>query len=575
MGRSHSLATLFALARIQWRAALRKQFRRMRTPGGCVFGIVGGVLILGWLGVMMYAPGRGSDADATVAAVEPDLRLFYAQVFLCGFAFLNLMGAFNAKGLYLPKGEIHKLLSAPIATQDLVRYRLFVDAGKTLLSSVIFIALFWQRLPQPAYGIFGIILALFAITIAGRMIGLAIGNANLWIARLFRGTALGRVGFLLGLLVWMGLVMTFVSDGLSERIFGGGEPLVDRMERIAESPIAIALLMPVRPLAELLLAETVGGFLIWLAASVALLVLVFECTARSAGEIREATLTTSEALAKRLGAMRKGHSGLMVMGRTRKPGARVRRLPRLFGRGRGGTVAWAQCIGITRFSMATTLIGLGVVGMVVMLSLQIHGRAEKQVMVSSLLITVLGTMYLAATMRFDFRSNLSRMESMKSWPLPAGRLFFATVFPQALMVTVLIWIGILVRLGVTSNFHPVLAPCLALVPVVVYAWVALDNAVFLFFPVKFIPGQDGALHHIGRSIMLLALRIILLGAAGLVLGVILFVLSEITEAFGWEEGLVESVAPWIFFIGTLAAGVVFSFAGGFALRRFDVSKAVS
>ena len=55
------------------------------------------------------------------------------------------MGAFNAKGLYLPKSELHALLSAPISSADLVRYRLLVGGGKTALSGVIFVALFWNR----------------------------------------------------------------------------------------------------------------------------------------------------------------------------------------------------------------------------------------------------------------------------------------------------------------------------------------------------------------------------------------------------------------------------------------------
>jgi len=82
-------------------------------------------------------------------------------------------------------------------------------------------------------------------------------------------------------------------------------------------------------------------------------------------------------------------------------------------------------------------------------------------------------------------------------------------------------VGILARTVLKGIFHPVLVQCLALTPVVVYAWVSLDNAVFLFFPVKFIPGQDGAVHHIGRSLLLLVLRLFLLSVAGGLLALVI------------------------------------------------------
>ena len=576
MGRSHDLFTLFRLARLHWRAGFRKQFRRMRSPSGCLFGLLGFLLIIGWLGLMVFGPGRGGGVDWGDEGQSEAVRILLVQAFLAAFGFLSLMGAFNAKGLYLPKSELHALLSAPISSADLVRYRLLVDGGKTALSGVIFVALFWNRLPSPGYGVFGILLALFAITILGRMFSLALGNTNLWIGRFFVGRALGRIGFSIGMVVWAAMIGLLVKADNAGELFGGDVDMRARLESAADSPLLTGLLSPLRPFAELVVAETPSQFLLWLGVNVAILVALFELCARSVGEIREATLTTSEALAKRIGAMRRGHTGLAAMGRTeRKVGARVRRLPRLFGHGKVGTIAWAQLVGISRFSLATTLLGLAVVGFAVVMSLEIDGTAKEQVMMSSLLITGLGTMYLGATMRFDFRSSLSRMESIKSWPVPAGRLFFATVLPQVFLITALLLLGVFTSLVVKGVFHPVLIQCLALIPVVVYAWVSLDNAVFLIFPVKYVPGQDGAVHHIGRSLLLLLLRIILLSVAGGFLALVIFALYWGTELVGFDATLVERLAPWILFLGVLIAGWVFTAVGGAALRRYDVSRSIS
>jgi len=578
VGRSHGLLTLLRLARLHWRAGVRKQFRRLRTPSGCIFGVFGMLLIAGWLGFLMFGPSSGGadlgQIDVTGEGV--DLRFFLAQTFLAAFGFLSLMGACNAKGLYLPKAEAQALLSAPISTSDLVRYRLFVDGGKAALSAVIFVALFWGRLPSPGFGVFGILLALLSITVGGRMVSLALGNTNLWMGRMFSGRALGRVAFMVGMVVWFVLVGSMVSSNLVGDFLGGEESLIEQAQVISKNPIVVVLLLPMRPFAELVLAETAVQFLTWLAVDVAILVLLFELCAYSAGEIREATLTTSEEFAKRIGAMRKGHSGLSVMGRLgRKKGKRVRPVPRVFGNGKVGTIAWAQFVGITRFSLATFLMGFVVVGIVVMASLKIDNAAEEEVMFSSLFIAGMGTIYLAMSMRFDFRSSLSRMESIKSWPLPPGRLFFGTVFPQVMLMTLLLVVGIIARIGLSGVFHPVVVECMALIPVVVYAWVALDNAIFLFFPVKFIPGQDGGVHHIGRSLLLLFLRFFLLIIAGIVLAAVLFLLSLAAKFFDLDPQIIESSALWILFVGILCACVVFTFAGGFALRRFDVSRQVS
>jgi len=258
----------------------------------------------------------------------------------------------------------------------------------------------------------------------------------------------------------------------------------------------------------------------------------------------------------------------------------MRRVPRVFGHGKVGTIAWAQLVGVTRFSLGTFLLCFTVVGFLVFVTVNEElagdlGSPRKELMISTALIVVLGTMYLGTSMRFDFRTSLSRVESIKSWPLSARRLFFATVLPQALIMTLLLLAGIASRLALTGTYDPVLLYCAALVPAYVYAWVALDNAVFLWFPVKFIPGQDGAVHHMGRSILLLFLRIFVLASFGAVLAATLFLLSLVSESLGMGAELAENLSYGLLLFGVLAGGALFSLLGGLALRHYDVSKSIS
>ena len=59
------------------------------------------------------------------------------------------------------------------------------------------------------------------------------------------------------------------------------------------------------------------------------------------------------------------------------------------------------------------------------------------------------------------------------------------------------------------------------------------------------------------------------------LALVILLMSLGTEIFNLEEGIIERAVPWILFFGIFGAGGVFTFVGGLALRRFDVSRPVS
>ena len=46
-----------------------------------------------------------------------------------------------------------------------------------------------------------------------------------------------------------------------------------------------------------------------------------------------------------------------------------------------------------------------------------------------------GTLYLCAGLRFDFREDLDAMESLKAWPVRPWRVFLATLLPEVVLVS--------------------------------------------------------------------------------------------------------------------------------------------
>jgi hypothetical protein len=113
----------------------------------------------------------------------------------------------------------------------------------------------------------------------------------------------------------------------------------------------------------------------------------------------------------------------------------------------------------------------------------------------------------------------------------------------------------------------------ALLPLVTLGWVAIDNVVFLFSPVRYTPGQEGALQHTGRSVLLTLLRftalIAALAAAGIPAAIAYFGSRELLELSNDASLWMAGIALWCG-LAAVDAGIVV--AGGSMLRRFDVAR---
>jgi hypothetical protein len=116
---------------------------------------------------------------------------------------------------------------------------------------------------------------------------------------------------------------------------------------------------------------------------------------------------------------------------------------------------------------------------------------------------------------------------------------------------------------------PRLALLVAVVPLAVLVWTSIDNATFLFAPVRTNAAQDGALQNAGRAMMLMLMRMI-----GLALALGLAVIPYAIAAFALELPSVAAVAVGI--LGGLPIVLVevglLVLAGGAVLRRFDVAR---
>lgn len=561
---------LRSLALLKLRGSVRRQLRKVKSVSGCLYAVVGAVLGFGW--VLSLVVGRQAFRGEEP---NPETLQVWAQFGLGIFFLLSAISAASVRGVYLPKQDIERLFSSPVSRADLVRYRMIIDMGRTLFGAIVLALLTFHRMPNPIFGFFGAVTAVLTLGIVRQAFSLILGSAESRIGAFLRFRSLTGVRVILGIAVWVLIMAVLLGGRFTDKLFGGMDAFA-RGEEWLTSSVGQTLLWPFQPWARAMCATSLGEFSLWAGVCVSLGLILFEVTARLPIDYREHSLETSEAISKRISQVRKG--GLFTGGRASQRTAGWR-LPNVFGRGPMAAIAWVKFISIVRKARGTLLIGVLIVTLVTVgVSFLLRDASDEDapleiVMASSGLICLLGITYLGGALRFDFRSDLDRMVQIKSWPIPNKRIFIGTLLPQVLLISVLLTIAILVRVVALGMFRvEVLLIPLAL-PFLAFAWLAVDNAVYLFAPVRFVPGQEGSLHHTGRAIVLLTLRVALIAVAlGVVGGMAAVVFTIGPEVFD----LSVEVAAWIsagfgFFV-LLALNSFLAWVGGRMLGRFDVAR---
>ncbi|MAF65907.1 MAG: hypothetical protein CMJ84_09670 [Planctomycetes bacterium] len=557
---------LSTLARLKLRGTLRRQARRLRTPSGILFALLGLALMTLWLGAILFNRELGDDFGP---ARQP-ASLVMVEACLAAFTVMSLSGALNHRGIFFPPHELETLFSAPVTRGDLVRHRMQVDLARSLFGGVIFSLLIVSRLAHPLLGFAGTFLSLITLSALRQLVSLVLCAAGGRLSGFLGGrlTVLLQIG--LGITLWLGLMMALFGDTFflpeqSSRLHAG-------FERALEGPFLAALVSPWRPWAEMMVAATFAGFLSWALPCALVLPLLFEVTARLGVDYREASIQTAGVIERRI--KRLGTSGPLGSGEVTGAVA-ARRNPWPFGRGPARAVAWIRTAEILRRARGTLLRSALVLGLVTLGAGFVVPVGEAGALGGHIVVAWVGLVYLGAGMRFDFRADFDRLEQIKTWPIGPGRLFLATLLPGALLISLLVATAIGIRALVLGTGHSALALALILgtLPICALAWIAVDNIVFLCAPVRFAPGQVGALHHAGRGMALMFLRLVVMLVA-----LSLVALAAAAAFFAADTGLElggDIARAWAIAAGLgalLAVATALVWIGGRLLHRFDVAR---
>ena len=554
---------LMQLAWFKLRGALRRALRRLRQPAGLVFALLGGGMIALWLSSIFVGSGLMEREAPDPERVRNGARMVGALL-----TFLGASSALNHRGLFLPAEEVERLFSAPLSRAGLVRYRLGVGAVRSLFASLLVGVLTARRAPEPWIAFLGVLLGMQAIGVIAQLTALAAGAVEQrLLRRLARGWFVALVLLGLGLGFFLAFQLTDADPrALPEAVRGL------QLSDLTSHPLFRALTLPFEPWAQVVAAPSWAVAGPWLLVCLGAWLFLWELCARLPIDYRELSLQTSASVSERI--RRSRTLGGSASGARLDPGSATRRVPWVFGRGPMGAVAWRKLVGMARKARGTLFVSLAVLVLLSVLgSVVVEEGGERGVLFGSLLIAGMGTVYLSGGLRFDFREELERMEQHKSWPLAPARIFAATLLPQVLLISALLWLGMGVLAAVSGHSHPGQLYVAALLPLFVATWAAIDNALFLLAPVRALPGQEGVLHNAGRSMVLMLVRLVFLAltaaALALVLGPTAWALHRMSELSSSAVNLVlgaEAAAVLGLLVGVLIH------LGGRALARFDVAR---
>jgi len=541
---------LVLLLRLKRRAYWRGFKRRLSTKRGRLFAFAGALFTLLWLGAMSLGP--------SARQASADFALPTARYILTFFAFLSAGSALLYRGLYMPEDEIERLFSAPLSRPDLVRYRLLTSFGREILFAVFIGILLARRMPRPEFAFLGSLLSMWAITCGSKGLSILVGDAHQKGARLISRIPRGWLRLLVGVGLWAVFALAVMGIGDSELSDAAPRSL---MSIVGDTTWLNWVSFPSLPWARAISASTLSEFLPAFGLCLVLTALLFEIAARIPSDFRELSLQTSAEV--NLKRARAGTTSAMSVSANR------RHLPFVLGRSQFGSIFWMRLTSIIRRARGALIFSVAITGFGAYFISTVFDSAHTEGLVGLGLMCLI---YMSAGLRFDFRSDLDHLESMRAWPVSAAKVFAASILPLVCWESLLFWAA-LIALRLAGFFHAdQMIPCAVLFPPVAIFWVGMENILFLLNPVRIEPGQGAAMQHTGRRLILLLLRMALLAiGAGLVWGG-----TWVGGALGATLGVGEWAETWALSVSLGVVVLVWVgavlWAGGRAFGRMGIEN---
>jgi hypothetical protein len=536
----------------------RGWFRRRGREAGSVRGVlllVVGVLFFSCIFLQpivsyVVTAGHGDHANS----LERMRR--FGPLGLLAYCAMTLLFSSGERAITFTPAEVNFLFPGPFSRRQLLAYKIAGSVLGCLVTSLFMMLLTLSSGTWPVASYIGMTLTLLFLFLFGMALGLVVNTLG---ARAYSRSR----QILLGVLLLVVVVALF-SVGRDLLQLNSAPQLLQRVE---QSLVMQLVLAPLGWFVHTFTARSFQELLAYgwrcLAIDAALVVLVFALDA----DYLEASAVASERVYARLQRIRQ--AGASAAWYTPGKGSRYS-LPSLPWWGGVGPIAWRQMLAALR-SLRGLTIFLAIIGgavLIVPVIAIVGGERSDQPALGVILagaVAVLSLVSLPATLTFDFRGDIDRMDVLKTLPIAPWRIVIGQLLGGVLLLGAIQLGGLSVIEAIFHGVRPALLGALLLCWPANFLTLGVDNLLFLWFPTRQVVVQPGDFQMMGRQMLLLLAKFLVLtiafGMATLV-GILVAVLAGRSMLAGLLAALVVLLGCVVTLVPLLAL----------AFAHFDVAR---
>jgi hypothetical protein len=545
-------SALWLLLWLRIRGWFRRLFRNAGTVRGALLLVVGvlffGCIFFNPILVYFFTPA------AEQAHYLDGMRRF-GPLGLFAYCVLTLLFSTGERAITFSPAEVDFLFPGPFSRRQLLGYKITATFLTCLVTALFFSVWLLSHGAWFVAAYLGAVLACFFLMLFGMAVGL--------VANTLGARAHNRARQLVLFLLVALLLLAALHAGGDLAALNAEQIL----QRVEQTPALQVVLEPLRWFIETITARQLWPDLLQnvalsVAVDLVLLGLVFVLDV----QYLEASAAASAKIYAQLQRARSGGAFAALRG---SGGTAEYSLPSLPWWGGIGPLAWRQLTTAVR-SLRGLLLFLGIFAVTLVLPLVFgfHGnKPEDRLLGQGLAYGLLGMslLTLPAMITFDFRGDVDRMDVLKSLPVATWRLVVGQLTVPVLLLT-LIQVGLLALIQlVWGGVEGVLVPVVVVSVPFNFLSFAVDNLMFLWFPSRQVPSSPADFQMMGRQLLVLLAKFLILGLAAGIAGTVGAVVY-------WSAGGLVTpavAAGWVILAASAAALVPLL---ALAFRNFDVAR---
>ena len=496
-------------------------------------------MMFAWLGPMAYRAVR-------MPRTDPQLVRIVAPFAILGFCLGNLFSSFGDKAIAFTGAEVDFLFPGPFSRRSLLGYKIIKTTIGALFTTVVFSILFLhygQSWFSCLIGIWLTIQFMQLFAMSATMVGQTIGERAYTGARRF---VLGTV---------IAIVLIAVAPAINAHMHDSPTALMKRVQGTVAGQVMLA---PFNVLARTIAAPAMSMDLAkW--ASIALLMdlcMLGLVIGLDANYLETSTIVSQRRYERSQRIRRGGASAVSWPG---GPQFRLAMLPWLGG---VGPIAWRQLVGAARSTRGLfTIFGI----LAIIAGSFAYHRGDSLYSLQQLLGTAAWmNVVFISMLKFDFRDELDRLDLLRSLPIRPLAVAAAELVAPVLLLTAM---QAMLLVAVSFSFkeaRPILIWAAAFAVPFNVLLAAIENLLFLMFPLRAVGLIAGDMQLFGRQMVVFMCKFLLLMAA-LAFAAVFGLIGYIVGNKSWP---LFGVGMWIA-LTLVALGTIPLLARAYA--RFDPS----